>query len=100
MAYPDTGLIWRIADIASGAPCLDRTGILVEVIASRFAAGESIFSLAADYGVTSRDIEAAVRLVVASTFSNRCRLPVRIERAMESKIPLLPARKFHAEPSK
>jgi uncharacterized protein (DUF433 family) len=44
-----------------GRPCLLGTGIPTDVIGERFQAGETIESLAADYGATHRQIEDAIR---------------------------------------
>jgi uncharacterized protein (DUF433 family) len=47
--------------ISFGRPVLTGTGIRVEIIADRFGAGESIDSLAADYGRPREEIEAVLR---------------------------------------
>jgi uncharacterized protein (DUF433 family)/DNA-binding transcriptional MerR regulator len=47
--------------IQFGRPCLLGTGVPTEVIGERFQAGETIESIAADYGVTSRQVEDAIR---------------------------------------
>jgi uncharacterized protein (DUF433 family) len=44
-----------------GRPCLQGTGIPTEVIGERFQAGETIESLAADYDITPRQAEDAIR---------------------------------------
>lgn len=90
--FGDFGRLWRIADVKGGQVCVDRTGISVEALAGRFAAGESVGSIAMDYGVGNVDIEAAIRLVVACTMG-RSGLPVAVVRKMEERIPLLTARR-------
>lgn len=64
------GLLQRKAGVSSGRPCLRGSGICVEFLAQRFAAGESIALLAMDYGRRQEDIEAAIRLVVVARGSN------------------------------
>jgi uncharacterized protein (DUF433 family)/DNA-binding transcriptional MerR regulator len=44
-----------------GRPCLLGTGIPTDVIGERFQAGETIESIAADYGVAHRQVEDAIR---------------------------------------
>ena len=87
----DQDRLWRSADIAGGAVCLHGTGILVEHLASRYAAGEPLGALAADYDVTVQDIEAALRAVLRAAFGRRG-LRAEVRRALEAAIPLQPAR--------
>lgn len=44
-----------------GRPCLSGTGVPTEVVAERFLAGETIGSIAADYGIGPRQVEEAIR---------------------------------------
>lgn len=80
-------LVHRNYGIRGGVCCLNGTGVFVEFIAGRFSAGESIADLACDYHVSADIIEEGIRLVVAGAFCARG-LPVRIERRMESFVPL------------
>jgi uncharacterized protein (DUF433 family) len=45
----------------SGAPCVANRRIAVWIIAGRFAAGETISSIATDYAITNRDVRDAIR---------------------------------------
>jgi uncharacterized protein (DUF433 family) len=47
--------------VAFGKPVIAGTGIPTSVIAQRFYAGESVDELSADYGVSTDDVEEAVR---------------------------------------
>lgn len=58
--------LWRCAGVSGGYPCLRTTGILVEFVAGRFAAGESIAALADAYGVPPVAVEDAIRLIVVA----------------------------------
>lgn len=64
--YREFGLLQRKVGVAGGTPCLSRSGIRVEMLAGRFGAGESIADIAADYGRTSEEVEAAIRLVIVA----------------------------------
>ena len=85
------GWVWGMGDMGGGVVCFDGTGVRVEFVTGRFAAGETIEELARDYALTPRDIEAGLRLVVSGAFSSQG-LRVVVARAMEEQIPLLPAR--------
>jgi len=52
--------------ISFGRPVIDGTSVRTEVIASRLKAGESIQSLASDYGVEAERIEEAIRYELAA----------------------------------
>lgn len=86
-----TGLLWRIADMKSGRVCVRGTGIMAQMLAGRFSAGESIAELSHDYDLSAGEVEAAIRCVVASAFGSRGLL-APIVRKMEARIPLEPAR--------
>lgn len=60
---------------------------MVETVAGRFSAGDSIAALAADYDVPAEAIEAAIRAVVAGAFT-KFGLAAHITKAMEQRIPL------------
>lgn len=92
MAFRDFGHLWRIADIGGGRVCFADTGIGVEVVAGRFAAGESIAELAKDYGLPPRVIEAGIRLVVTGA-GGRFGIRRDVVRRMEDQIPLLQPRR-------
>lgn len=47
--------------IMSGAPCVSGRRIPVWVLAGRYAAGESVSSIAKDYELQSRDVVTAIR---------------------------------------
>jgi uncharacterized protein (DUF433 family) len=47
--------------VSGGRPAIKGTGILVEMIASRRRAGESITALAHDYEITTADVRDAIR---------------------------------------
>ena len=47
--------------IQFGRPCLTGTGITTSIIAERFAAGETIAEIAADYDREAADVEEAIR---------------------------------------
>lgn len=89
MTFQDFGRLQRREGVKGGAVCFGDTGVTVEFVAGRFAAGESLDELAKDYNTDRRSIDAGMRLVIASAFGQRG-LPVRIVRAMEDRIPLLP----------
>jgi uncharacterized protein (DUF433 family) len=84
----DFGRLWRRDGVAGGQVCFDQTGVIVTFIAELFAAGESIDSLAKQYGLDRRDIEAGVRLVVHGA-CGRTGIRRGVERRMEDRIPLL-----------
>ena len=46
--------------LSAGRPVIDGTGLVVEIIAERLRAGESIGELARDYGRPAEEIAAAV----------------------------------------
>jgi uncharacterized protein (DUF433 family) len=48
-------------NIMSGAPCVANRRIPVWCIAGRFAAGETVPSIADDYGLTQKDVRDAIR---------------------------------------
>lgn len=85
----DKPLLWRVDDIAGGQVLIGGTGIIAEVIVGRFAAGDSIASLAVDYDIPVERVEDAIRLVVACTFTKHRGLPVAVERRMEARVPLM-----------
>lgn len=64
MKTANFGYLWRMDGVRGGAPCLDETGLSAEVLAGRFAAGDSIAELADEYGYKVARIEAAIRLVL------------------------------------
>lgn len=47
--------------VSGGRPVIARAGVATEVIAERLTAGESVAELAADFGLTDAEIEAAAR---------------------------------------
>lgn len=53
--------VWRNPKVGFGAYCIRGTGIRVEFVASRWAAGETIRSLAIDYDLSRDRIEDAIR---------------------------------------
>jgi uncharacterized protein (DUF433 family) len=61
--------IVMLPHVGFGRPITERKHIAAATIASRFAAGESIQDLAADYGLEAADIEEALR--VATTEEER-----------------------------
>jgi uncharacterized protein (DUF433 family) len=63
MSTPYTRL-WRCAGVRGGAPCLRTTRVPVDIVAERFAAGESIENIATDYGVPAANVAEAIRFVV------------------------------------
>lgn len=54
--------LWQKDGVGWSNCCLDKTGVGVRFIAGRFAAGDSIRSIAKDYGVTDADVVEAIRL--------------------------------------
>jgi uncharacterized protein (DUF433 family) len=52
--------------VSSGQPVIAGTGVMVSIICSRHAAGESVGDLAADYGLKLREIEGAIRYFKAA----------------------------------
>jgi uncharacterized protein (DUF433 family) len=79
--------ITRVEGVFGGRPVLRGTGISAVVIAGRFAAGESIAELAADYRVQEAAVTDAIRLVVAATFGRKGMLAEIKWRAYDS-VPL------------
>lgn len=49
----------HISNIGSGQPTM--RGILVEILFGRFTSGETIAEIAKDYGITSEEVETALR---------------------------------------
>jgi uncharacterized protein (DUF433 family) len=47
--------------IRSGKPCIDGTGVTTSIVYDRYRAGDSIGSLATDYGRPREEIEEAIR---------------------------------------
>lgn len=92
MRSSDTGRLWRMEGVRGGRVCFDRTGIPVESVAERFAAGESIESLMRDYPLNAQDIEAGLRLVISGACGRRGGLLAAVERRMLEQIPLLRTR--------
>jgi len=60
-ACDDSPLIGIVPHYADGHPYLLRKGIRVDIIVWRFQIGESVGSIAADYGCTRKEIEEAIR---------------------------------------
>lgn len=56
-------------DICGGQPRLEGTGLNVEFVVGRFAAGESLAELVEDYGILTWEVEAMVRAVCAAAYS-------------------------------
>jgi uncharacterized protein (DUF433 family) len=52
--------------VSSGQPVIAGTGVMVSIVCSRHAAGESVRDLAADYGLKPREIEGAIRYFKAA----------------------------------
>lgn len=61
----DPGSIEIDASIAFGRPVLRGTGIPTQILAERYAAGESVDHLAEDYGRSREEIEEAIRCELA-----------------------------------
>lgn len=78
--------IGRIDGVGSGLPCFKGTGIRVEFVVGCFVAGDSIETLADEYGVTREAVVDAIRLV-ASTAYGRDGLRLAAERQMLTLIP-------------
>jgi hypothetical protein len=57
-------LLWRKDNVGWSRCCIDQTGMAAWVLASRFAAGESIADIAADMRVGAEAVEQAVQLWV------------------------------------
>lgn len=62
-------LVHRHVGIRGGICCLKGTGVFVEFVAGRFAAGETITELAHDYNVSVNIIEEGIRLVADYPFT-------------------------------
>lgn len=56
------------SDTCWGAPRLEGTRLTVEAVVGRFVAGESIAELAADYEISTWEIESMVRAVCAAAY--------------------------------
>ena len=86
-------LLARVEGVRSGRPCIRATGVLVEVLVDRFAAGESIVEIAQDYALPYDAVLMAIRFVSATAghFSNR-----RIDRRAEKLLPIESYRKHLA----
>lgn len=50
--------------IVSGQPCVSGRRIPAWCLAGRYAAGESMSSIAADYGINRSEVEEAIRFVL------------------------------------
>jgi uncharacterized protein (DUF433 family) len=80
--------LWRVDDICGGqAVLLKGTGIIADVVAGRFAAGDSIESIADDYRVDADLVLDAIRCIVGGAFG-RTGLRVEVERKMFDAVPL------------
>ena len=47
--------------VSSGLPCVDGTGIRVDILAGRFRSGDSVIGLVEEFELDSWDVEAAIR---------------------------------------
>lgn len=81
--------IARVEGVSAGVPIVKGTGIGVWMLASRFAAGESIEAIADDYHISVLQVTDAIRLVVAATFGQRGML-FEVERRMDRLVELVP----------
>jgi uncharacterized protein (DUF433 family) len=61
--FPKTGqrIVSITSGVVSGRPAIEGTRIPTAVVAQRFRAGETIAELAAEYGISTEAIEAAVK---------------------------------------
>ncbi len=80
-------LVWRRRGIRGGRVCAIGSGVDVEFIAERFAAGETIRELSVDYSLSLNVIEEAIRVVVMAASGARG-FPVRIERRLNQLVPM------------
>lgn len=67
--------------VHGGAVCVRGTGVSAEVLASRFAGGDSVSLLARDYNLTMEQVEDAIRAIVRSAMGRQglLRLNVLLE---------------------
>jgi uncharacterized protein (DUF433 family) len=79
--------LWRMHGVKGGQPCIRGTGILVWCIVSRYLGGDSIRSLAKDYGVPRAAIEQCIALVLTGAYGKRGLL-ADVERRMSAELPL------------
>ena len=79
----------RRIDIKGGRPCLRGTGVPVEIVVERFAAGENVRYLGADYGVHDVQVIAALRFVLTVRGSSLNSL--RARRTIDRLLPMEPA---------
>ena len=86
----DFGLLSRLMRMKGGQVCIDGTGVVVEHVAARFAAGETVEELATDYAVSRRAIDAAIRLVLVANGVSLTHK--RAQARIEERIPLLVGR--------
>jgi uncharacterized protein (DUF433 family) len=80
-------LLSRRNDISFGAVVVRGTGIRVEILAGRFAAGESIRELADDYALAPETVEAAIRALLTAASGARG-FPVALMRRLDDLVPL------------
>lgn len=83
----DFPLLWRMDGIKGGQPCIRGTGIIAEVLAGMFAAGDSIQSIAVDYGIEEEAVIQCVRLMLTGCYG-RQGLLADVDRRMTAQLPL------------
>lgn len=59
------------ANIRFGVPCVTGTGVCTERISSRFVAGDPVKTIANDLGISSPQVEAALRFELSTPTEKR-----------------------------
>ncbi len=78
-----------IEGVGGSLVCVKGTGIIVSALADRFAAGESIHSLADDYELPEWQVESCLRLFLCSLSG---RHGYKVENTMRGKLQPAPVR--------